>query len=685
MFKSISIKSVLVITLLLALLLAFVSYLASTNRLFNASGLKGSKHAQQSFDYASMLADSGYYKQAHQYLDSTINEETSSQFDLLTKYHALSDMYYDFVRDYDKYQIYADSFLLTYSQLHNLPAEYEMYWYMLQGRKASVAKDYDKAFLFLYRAKNQLDESVDYRNNQTFTNMLASVLIKNGNTLAALKYYKECYELGLHHARKDDYERFFAMRYLALNNIGVCYERLNQPDSALFYYSKALWLINKYSPDYEERLAYYQRARGVAMGNIGGLFLQFKKYEIAKHYLQKSIAINYHPEREIRDAILTKIKLGTYYHLTHNKKSCDSIIKSIDTDLIKYPSAQASMRLADLKYKYFAANNNYQQAVQYLLIRTTISDSLKNAERSIYNRDNYLRDLEQAQRQNDYEKLKQSNQLKSIYLALAIIFLVLTLGVVILFFNQRQRQKEYVRLVNVTNQKLQNSLNSLEKEQEDNKRMTKIIAHDLRSPVASIMGLINLLNTDELSKEDMRTYLDLAEKSGQKALAFITSVLNTSVDKHATNKQLIDLGELLSSCIQINSIQAQRKKQQVNYVPLEVKVIANEGNMWRVFNNIISNAIKFTPIGGQIKIEIIEESTQVTVCVKDNGLGIPEELQANVFDMFTKAGRLGTEGEQTNGLGLAISKQIIEAHGGKIWLKSEPNLGSTFYVHLPKS
>lgn len=683
MFKSVSIKITLLLLLLLAALIALMSYLSYTKKIFSSKGLTVSERSKQAFDQASRLADSGYYHLAHQYLDSVITVESSSEFDLLCKYHDLSDLYYDFVKDYDKYQLYADSFLLTYNKFNDLPAKYEMYWYMLQGRKANLEKDYDKAFLFLYRAKSQLDESVDYRNNQVFTNMLASVLIKNGNTLAALKYYKDCYDLGLRHAKINDYEHFFALRYLALNNIGVCYESLNQPDSALFYYSKALWFINKYSPLYQEKMAYYQRARGVAMGNIGGLFLKFKKYDLAKLYLEKSIALNYYPEREIRDAILTKIKLGNYYYLTHNKKSCDSIIWSIDNDLLKYPSPEGRMRLADLKFKYFESNNNHQLAVHYLLIKTTIADSLKNAERSIYNRDNYLRDLEQAQRQNDYEHLKQSNQLKSVYLALALIFLIIALGVVMLFFNQRQQQQEYIRLVNVTNQKLQNSLNSLEKEQEDNKRMTKIIAHDLRSPVASIMGLINLLNTDELSKEDMRSYLDLAEKSGQKALAFITSVLNTSVDKHATDKQTIDIGELLSSCIQINSLQAQRKKHQILFTPVHILVKVNEANIWRVFNNIISNAIKFTPNSGQIKIEIIEESSQVTISVKDNGMGIPKDLQTKVFDMFTKAGRLGTEGELSNGLGLAISKQIIEAHGGKIWLKSEPNEGSTFYVRLP--
>lgn len=685
MFKLLSTKSILLFSCFLLFLLAFVGYLMGPNRLFHNQGLQVSVTAKQAFLKASILADSGYYQQATTHLDSVITVAASSQFDLLCKYHQLGDLYHDVVKDYVKCQVYADSFFLVYDKLCHVPTDYEMYWYMLKGRQASLAKDYDKAFLFLYRAKTRLDESLDYRNNQMFTNMLASVLVKNGNTLAALKYYKECYDLGLHHAKASDYERFFAMRYLALNNIGVCYEQLNQPDSALFYYTKALWFINKYSPLYEERLAYYQRARGVAMGNIGGVLLQLKNYKKAKHYLNKSIALNYCPEREIRDAILTKIKLGHYYCLVQQKKSCDAIIKSIDADLENYPSSQASMRLADLKYRFYEVTNNHKLAIHYLKAKTFIADSLKNAERAIYNRDNYLRDLEQAQHQADYELLKQSNQLKSVYLALAVMFLVLTLGVVVLFVNQRKRQKEYIRLVNVTNQKLQNSLNSLEKEQEENKRMTKIIAHDLRSPVASIMGLVNLLNTDELSKEDMRTYLNLAEKSGQKALAFITSVLNTSVDKHATDKQLIDLGELLISCIQINSIQAQRKKQQVTYTPSEVMVSVNEGNIWRVFNNIISNAIKFTPTSGQIKIEIIEEATQVTISIKDNGLGIPAELQAKVFDMFTKAGRLGTEGELSNGLGLAISKQIIEAHGGKIWLKSEPKVGSTFYVRLPRS
>jgi signal transduction histidine kinase len=73
----------------------------------------------------------------------------------------------------------------------------------------------------------------------------------------------------------------------------------------------------------------------------------------------------------------------------------------------------------------------------------------------------------------------------------------------------------------------------------------------------------------------------------------------------------------------------------------------------------------------------------VLIAVKDHGIGIPAEMKDKIFDMFTEAKRTGTAGEQAFGLGLAISKQIVEAHGGKIWFESKPGQGTTFYVELP--
>jgi signal transduction histidine kinase len=103
----------------------------------------------------------------------------------------------------------------------------------------------------------------------------------------------------------------------------------------------------------------------------------------------------------------------------------------------------------------------------------------------------------------------------------------------------------------------------------------------------------------------------------------------------------------------------------------------------RVMNNLVVNAMKFSPAGSEIAVEANASETGVAISVKDNGIGIPANMQNQIFDPFTASRRKGTDGEQPFGLGLYISKQIIEAHGGKIWPDSEVGKGTTFHVELP--
>ena len=98
---------------------------------------------------------------------------------------------------------------------------------------------------------------------------------------------------------------------------------------------------------------------------------------------------------------------------------------------------------------------------------------------------------------------------------------------------------------------------------------------------------------------------------------------------------------------------------------------------------MISNAIKFSPSGASIVVSIFEDDDQVVISVEDNGIGIPEKLRAQVFNMFTTAQRPGTAGEKSFGLGLSICQQIIENHHGKIWFESKVNTGTTFHISLP--
>lgn len=100
-------------------------------------------------------------------------------------------------------------------------------------------------------------------------------------------------------------------------------------------------------------------------------------------------------------------------------------------------------------------------------------------------------------------------------------------------------------------------------------------------------------------------------------------------------------------------------------------------------SNLIANAIKFSPSGAYISVELEEKPQTVVISVEDKGIGIPVGMKDKVFDMFTEARRPGTAGEQPFGMGLAISKQIVEAHGGRIWFESTAGNGTKVFVELP--
>ncbi|RYF30507.1 MAG: ATP-binding protein, partial [Comamonadaceae bacterium] len=100
-------------------------------------------------------------------------------------------------------------------------------------------------------------------------------------------------------------------------------------------------------------------------------------------------------------------------------------------------------------------------------------------------------------------------------------------------------------------------------------------------------------------------------------------------------------------------------------------------------SNLLVNAIKFSPEGSEINVFMESQVESVLIRIADQGIGIPENLKGKIFNMFTDARRAGTAGEQSFGLGLAISRQIVEAHGGKIWFENNEEIGTTFYLELP--
>ena len=225
----------------------------------------------------------------------------------------------------------------------------------------------------------------------------------------------------------------------------------------------------------------------------------------------------------------------------------------------------------------------------------------------------------------------------------------------------------------------------------DKDRLMSTIAHDLRNPLNGIQGMMQILRGD-LEKNlspDHEMMFDLADEACSKSTDLIQELLDTSVlesDTIELEREQILLKEYLLNTITHFKEMAKKKGVELSvFVERDVLTVSiDQKRFGRVIDNLLSNALKFTSSPGQVAIESFEKKKSIVIRVKDTGIGIPEDMQKHVFEKFSKARRSGLDGEQTTGLGLSIAKQIVELHEGKIWMESRENIGTEFFIELPK-
>ncbi len=216
--------------------------------------------------------------------------------------------------------------------------------------------------------------------------------------------------------------------------------------------------------------------------------------------------------------------------------------------------------------------------------------------------------------------------------------------------------------------------------------MLGIVAHDLRSPINSITALTELAAGSN-SNEERNEYYKLMQDACDEAKNIIVDLITTV--KGESNQSLklreINLNLFLSQIQQNWSHKMTDGKEVLLTIPDRIiHIYIDEDKMHRVFDNLIGNALKFTDCDGRIRIKLdTNEDEQATIKISDNGIGIPEDMIPFLFQRFSKAGRLGLNGEKSHGLGLNICKQIVEQHNGKINVSSVVDEGTDFTICLP--
>lgn len=282
------------------------------------------------------------------------------------------------------------------------------------------------------------------------------------------------------------------------------------------------------------------------------------------------------------------------------------------------------------------------------------------------------------------QKVKSDYNKKLLWLAAAICALTL-LGILFVLRNSKYIKKTN-QILTTQFRQLESTSEALEKTNQDYAKLIKVVAHDLRNPIGAISSLCSVLREESLTKAEQLQFIDLIHESSNSCIKLISDLLETDFDFNEAElqKEEIYLPTFLQHTIALLSFKATEKKQQLILTACpQINISADRDKILRVLNNLIGNAIKFSPEQGIISVSAKKNDQGVEILVKDKGLGIPKESAEKLFDPFTSSKRQGTAGEQPFGLGLYISKQIVEAHRGNLRFESIEGEGSTFVVFLP--
>jgi PAS domain S-box-containing protein len=216
-----------------------------------------------------------------------------------------------------------------------------------------------------------------------------------------------------------------------------------------------------------------------------------------------------------------------------------------------------------------------------------------------------------------------------------------------------------------------------------------LVSHELRTPLTSIRGYTELLLDGEAGDltDDQRQFLSVVERNSHRLLHLVGDLLFLA--QVEAGKLVLDVGELDLGSVASESVETARPQAEAKGVTLTLatgpvpQVAGDRARIAQLLDNLVSNALKFTPENGRVDVRVSSVSNQAVLEVRDSGMGIPADEQEFLFERFFRTSNATEQAIQGTGLGLAISKAIVEAHAGRITVASQEGAGTTFRVALP--
>lgn len=350
--------------------------------------------------------------------------------------------------------------------------------------------------------------------------------------------------------------------------------------------------------------------------------------------------------------------------------------------------AEGTQECAKTLYQVHKNSGDFIKALKYLELYQELSSNIYRNE----NKKSLVLIKTQSEFNEEKKAIEEANEKalarRDLYVWISISIFIALILVIFLIYRNQKIQKRLNGVLNAKKGLLEKRELELKENNETKTKLFSIIGHDLRGPIGALQGLLNMFSDGEITKKEFMEFLPKLRGDVDHIYFTLNNLLSwghSQLNGSVTKPEVTAVEAIVEENINLLSEQAHNKSIRiVNELPENTQTWADANQIDIVIRNLMSNALKFTPENGMIKISGEEYSDHWQFSVRDTGVGMDQATLDKLFDKSSNVTTYGTNNEKGTGLGLSLCKEMVEKNNGKIWAESTLRIGSTFHFTLPK-
>ncbi|APY09046.1 ATP-binding protein [Winogradskyella sp. J14-2] len=621
--------------------------------------------------------------------------------------------------------------------------------YVNQTAKLSEKLNYTKGLAestyyraLIYTQRNDYFNAIDnYDKSRKYYLQISDTLgiAKVSNSIGLIEIKRGNYSVGLQNSLSaiDIFEKqnLFDELSTAYNNLAEAYFKTNQIDKAIDFNFKALDVRKKIDDptgiitstkniadlyalrkEHRKAIEYYENVlemlnptkdknlRGEILPKLGNQYLEFKEYDKASVYLVEGLKYNRKQNNEEgvllslnaignlnlqkRKVKLAEIQLNEAYNIAQKIDNKPALLENYKLHVALDSTRGYFQNAFFWQNKYYDLKDKLSKIDQPTFITDTNPIDLFNSNPI----EDEIENFEGEENKNKTIKTWLHNPLV-LYGALAATAILLTLLLLNYLKNKKYRetiveQREKLKQEHIRSEAILEQAHHLEEVNQVKDKLFSIVSHDLKDSISSIKAFLDLLKEDSISKEEFRELIPELSENANNASSLLFNLLNWSKSQMQNlepNPELFNIQEVFHTKMALVEQKVEDKRIVLIDESQRDFAYADKSMIEIVIQNLITNAVKFSRTGDVITVSNQNVDGKVLICVEDTGVGISEENIKKLFNANKNFTTVGTKNEKGTGLGLTIAKDLVELNNGRIWVESTVNVGSKFFIELPKS